>query len=148
MVKPEQKITQNKSVKEIFDWSKKKILIAEDVEANYKLLYSFLERTNAKIAWAKDGSQVIKMVDQDPNYDLILMDINMPIMTGHQALEKLKEKGVDIPVIAQTAYETDDQRHEISDLGYSDYILKPITLEALLQKIWTFDNRIFRSKFQ
>ncbi|PLX12609.1 MAG: hypothetical protein C0597_13000 [Marinilabiliales bacterium] len=138
VVKPEQKMVQNKLIKEDIDWSKKKILIAEDVEANYKLLYSFLERTKAKISWAKDGYQVIQMVDQDPNYDLILMDINMPIMTGHEALEKLKEKGVDIPVVAQTAYATDDQRYEIRDLGYSDYILKPITFQALLQKISKF----------
>lgn len=120
------------------DWSSKNILIAEDVEANYKLLHSFLERSNAKIFWAQDGHQVLKMIDQDPEFDLILMDINMPIMNGHEALKNIREQGYKTPVVAQTAYATDEQRHEIEDLGYDDYILKPITLQSLYQKISRF----------
>jgi len=88
--------------------------------------------------WTKDGKETVETIDKNPNFDLILMDINMPIMTGHEALKELQKKGVKIPVIAQTAYATDDQKHEILNLGYNDYILKPITFQSLLQKISKF----------
>ena len=122
------------------NWKNKKILIAEDVEANYKLLHSYLTKTNATIKWAKDGKEALEIIDQEPDFDLILMDINMPIMTGHEALKELLNKGYKIPVVAQTAYATDEQRDEILSLGYSDYILKPITFPLLLQKISRFLN--------
>ena len=140
LIRPEKKIKPKVTFKDNVDWSSKKILIAEDVEANYKLLYTFLEKTKVNIFWAKDGKEVLRMVEKEPDYDLILMDINMPIMTGHDALEKLKESGCEIPVVAQTAYASDDQRYEMQDLGYSDYILKPITFQVLLQKISKFLN--------
>ncbi len=138
LIKAEKNNKPNVAFDDNVDWSSKKILIAEDVEANYKLLRTFLERTKANIFWAKDGKEVLKMVKEEPNYDLILMDINMPIMTGHEAVEKLKASGCKVPVIAQTAYASDDQRFEMQEIGYSDYILKPITFQALLQKISKF----------
>lgn len=131
------KLTQSKPIENI-NWSAKKILIAEDIETNFKLLFSFLSKTQVKIFWAKDGKEAISMVDKNPDYDLILMDINMPIMNGHEALKYLNDKGYKIPVIAQTAYATDEHSNEILDLGYQDYILKPITLERLLHKLSKF----------
>ena len=138
VVKPNKKLFEKPKIVENVDWSNKKILIAEDVETNYKLLFSFLSKTKVKIYWAKDGREAIDMVEKNPDFDLILMDINMPIMTGHEALKHLIKKGYNMPVIAQTAYATEDQRYEIIDLGYSDYILKPITFQSLLQKLSKF----------
>jgi PAS domain S-box-containing protein len=132
-IKPRQPL-----VVENIDWSTKKILIAEDVETNYQLLFTFLSKTKAEISWAKDGKEVINMVNENPQYDLILMDINMPIMNGHEALKYLIDNGYKIPVIVQTAYAAEDQRNEILDLGYQDYILKPITFQSLLQKLSKF----------
>jgi CheY-like chemotaxis protein len=138
VVKPDKKLPLKPKIVENIDWSNKKILIAEDVDTNYKLLFTFLSKTKAKIYWAKDGKEVVDMVEKDPDFDLILMDINMPIMNGHEALKHLIDNGFKMPVIAQTAYATDDQRYEIIDLGYSDYILKPITFQSLLQKLSRF----------
>ncbi len=135
VVKPDIKLRKEPMIVENIDWSNKKILIAEDVETNYKLLFTLLSKTKAKIYWAKDGKEVIDMVAKDSDFDIILMDINMPIMNGHEALKHLIKDGIKIPVIAQTAYATDDQEYEIIDLGYSDYILKPITFQSLLQKL-------------
>lgn len=122
------------------NWENKTIVIAEDVEANYKLLYSYLANTKAKVKWAKNGKEVIELVKEKPEVDLILMDINMPVMNGHEALKELIKKGFTIPVVAQTAYATEDQQDEILNLGYSDYILKPITVHLLMQKISRFLN--------
>ncbi len=138
VVKSDKKLPVKPKIAENIDWSNKKILIAEDVETNYKLLFSFLSKTKVKIYWAKDGKETVDMVERDPDFDLILMDINMPIMTGHEALKHLINKGYNIPVIVQTAYATEEQRYEIIDLGYSDYILKPITFQNLLQKLSKF----------
>lgn len=133
-----QKLKKQVNISNNIDWSSKKILIAEDVETNYKLLFTFLSKTNVKIFWAQNGKEVVDMVEESPDYDLILMDINMPIMNGHEALKILIEKNYKIPVIAQTAYATDEQRNEILELGYNDYILKPITFQSLLQKLLKF----------
>ncbi|MCK5168349.1 MAG: cache domain-containing protein [Bacteroidales bacterium] len=138
VVKPDKKILIKPKIVENIDWSNKKVLIAEDVETNYKLLFSFLSKTKVKIYWAKDGKEAVDLVEKNPDFDLILMDINMPIMTGHEALKHLINKGYNMPVIAQTAYATEEQRYDILDLGYSDYILKPITFQSLLQKLSKF----------
>ena len=138
VVKSDKKLPVKPKIVENIDWSNKKILIAEDVETNYKLLFTFLSKTKVKIYWAKDGKETVDMVEKDPDFDLILMDINMPIMTGHEALKHLINKGYNMPVIAQTAYATEEQRYEIIDLGYSDCILKPITFQSLLQKLSKF----------
>ena len=66
------------------------------------------------------------------------MDINMPKMNGNEALVYLKNKGVKIPIVAQTAYATDDKIEEIVALGYDDYILKPIELDYLLKILSKF----------
>jgi len=138
VVKPDKKLFEKPKIVENIDWSNKKVLIAEDVETNYKLLFTFLAKTKVKIFWAKDGKEAVDMIERDSDFDLILMDINMPIMTGHEALKLLINKGYNIPVIAQTAYATEEQRYEIIDLGYSDCILKPITFQSLLQKLSRF----------
>ena len=128
---------KTKNVKNI-DWSNKKILIAEDVETNFKLLFTFLSKTKVNIRWAKDGTEALDILDKEPNFDLILMDINMPIMNGHEALKHIINQGFKMPVIAQTAYATDEQKYEILNLGYSDYILKPITFQKLINILSKF----------
>ncbi len=122
------------------NWKGKKILIAEDVQTNYQFLYSVLKKTKANISWAKNGEEVIQMVEKDPNYNLILMDIQMPKMNGHNAFKQLKSLGINIPVIAQTAYAMDSDIKEIKTLGYHDYLIKPIEINTLFDKLKKFLN--------
>ncbi|MEE4197761.1 MAG: cache domain-containing protein [Bacteroidales bacterium] len=119
------------------NWSDKKIIIAEDVHTNYQFLYSVLNKTRADIFWAKDGEELIAMVEKNKNYDLILMDIQMPKMNGHNAFKHLRKKGINIPVIAQTAYAMEGDIQEIKNMGYNDYIIKPIEISSLYEKIAT-----------
>ncbi|HSH51132.1 MAG TPA: cache domain-containing protein [Bacteroidales bacterium] len=111
----------NMLIQNKINWSDKKILIAEDVETNYQFLNTLLKKTKAAIYWAKNGKDVVKMVKKDKNYDLILMDIQMPKMNGHNAFKHLRNNGINIPVIAQTAYAMDSDINEIKNLGYNDY---------------------------
>lgn len=124
--------------KERFSWKTKTILVAEDDSTNFELLKTFLEKTKAKIIWVKNGEDVLIEVNKNNNIDIILMDINMPIMNGNESIKQLKSKGIRIPVIAQTAYATQDKYEEIMHYGYNDYILKPIDQKLLLNKLSKF----------
>ena len=62
----------------------------------------------------------------------------MPKMNGNEALVYLKNKGIKTPIVAQTAYATDDKVHEIVEIGYDDYILKPIEFNYLLKTLSKF----------
>jgi len=117
------------------NWRDKKILIAEDVETNYQFLHTLLKKTSATVSWAKNGEEVVQMIKKNKNYDLILMDIQMPKMNGHKAFKQLRNLGINIPVIAQTAYAMDSDINEIKNLGYNDYIIKPIEINKLFEKI-------------
>ena len=134
--------TEKKPVNDIdknnINWQNKKILIAEDEPTNFELLSTYLSKTKAEIHWAQDGKEVIEKVKHSSDFDVILMDINMPKMNGNEALIYLKNNGVKIPIIAQTAYATDDKINEIANIGYDDYILKPIYLDSLLKILSKF----------
>ncbi len=117
------------------NWKGKQILIAEDVEPNYQLLKSFLRKTHATLHWAKDGREAVEMCQQI-DVDIIIMDIQMPVMNGIDAMQAIKAKQPDIPVIAQTAYALADDRPKILDYGFDEYISKPIKI-SLLMKMMT-----------
>ena len=131
--KPIQNVDRNR-----INWGNKKILIAEDEPTNFELLNTLLSKTNAEIHWAHDGQEVIEKAKNSSDFDIILMDINMPKMNGNEALIYLKNKGVKIPIVAQTAYATDDKIHEIVKIGYDDYILKPIEFDYLIKILSKF----------
>lgn len=120
------------------NWRGKKILIAEDAPTNFKFLEAILEKTNIHITWAKNGKEVLDCIGNNPDFDLILMDIQMPVLNGHQAVKQLKQNGNKIPIIAQTAYAMESDKQEIIEIGYDDFVIKPIEINLLLNKISKF----------
>lgn len=136
----EKETKQEKSKKDSYNWKSKNILIAEDDSTNFKLLESFLERTNANIHWVKNGQQVLDEIANNPNYDIILMDINMPKLNGNDALISLRKKGINIPVIAQTAYAMEAEKMSIIEKGYNDYVSKPINFGLLFDILSKYLN--------
>lgn len=119
------------------DWRGRVILIAEDEVYNYKLIEKTLRKTGAKVLWAENGKEVVKICeDLNNRIDLILMDIKMPVMNGFEASEKIKEIRSDIPIIVQTAYASlfqDDYPLGKFD-GYLTKPMRPNTLLALISK--------------
>ena len=109
------------------------ILIAEDIEGNYRLLQNFLnKRYTLEHAW--DGEEAVEMYSRlQP--DLILMDISMPKLNGYQATEKIRKLDANVPIIAVTAYAYATDRKRILSSGFSDYVVKPISREALIETI-------------
>jgi PAS domain S-box-containing protein len=112
----------------------KLILVAEDDELNYEYIKVIMEPTGAKLIRAKDGSQVIKICT-NLHFDLILMDIRLPVMNGIQASRQLRDMGIKTPIIAQTAFAMDEDEKMCIDAGCNAYIAKPLNSSKLFKLI-------------
>jgi len=122
------------------DWSNKKILVAEDEDMNYMLLFEALKRTKVNMLRAYTGQEVIEIFKKTPNIDLILMDIKMPITNGYEATKVIK-KIRNVPVIAQTAYAMVGEKKESELAGCDAYITKPIKISELFELLEGFLNK-------
>ena len=112
---------------------KKRILVAEDIESNFKLIGYFLHGSNVEVIRAHNGKEAVNICLSDHKIDLILMDIKMPVMDGYTAVKLIREFRPDIPIIAQTAY-ADDKIHSI-ECGCSGFITKPFDKTGLIKTI-------------
>lgn len=117
------------------DWTGKKILIVEDVETNMLFFKAALSRTGATLLWAMDGYESIAMCQEDPEINLILMDLRMPNLDGFQATEAIKSFRPELPIIAQTTYTEDVDTDRLYEAGCDDYLPKPIRFDDLLNSI-------------
>lgn len=113
----------------------KTILIAEDIEASYQLIKAMLIKLDLNIIWAKDGEEAIKLCKENPQLDLVLMDINMPVMNGYDATKIIKKARPELPIIAQTAYAIIGDREKSIEAGCDDYISKPISKMKLIELV-------------
>ncbi len=120
------------------DLSGKNILVVEDVDTNYFYISSLLLKLNGKIQRAEDGVIAIEMVKNDPSINLVLMDIELPVMDGYTATREIKKIRPDLPVIAQTAFAMMGEREKSLEAGCDDYIAKPIRKETLIEIISKF----------
>lgn len=114
----------------------KRIFIAEDDVPSFIYLKEILHDSGALIEHFENGERLLQRLN-DLLPDLILLDINMPIMNGYQVLDELKKKGIRTPVIAQTAFAMPDERLACFAKGCREYISKPIHKERLFQLIST-----------
>ncbi|MCX6154843.1 MAG: PAS domain S-box protein [Candidatus Kapabacteria bacterium] len=127
--------TINKTItREYFDLYGLKVLIVDDEETNYLYLKSLLKRINSHIHWARNGQEAIDMCQLN-SYDLILMDLKMPVMNGFDATRKIREFDKNIFIIAQTAYTQGEEKEHAIDAGCDEFICKPIERENLFYLI-------------
>lgn len=113
----------------------RKILIVEDDFSSRLYLNKILEKTGAILLNAGDGGEAVRMVISDPEIEVILMDIQLPVMDGYMAAEKIREIRNDMIIIAQTAYGLLGDRQRIAQAGFNDFLLKPILSNKLLEKL-------------
>lgn len=109
----------------------KNILIAEDDVINYKLLESFLKKTNATLYWAKNGIEAVD-ISIKHDLDLVLMDIRMPEMDGISATKLIRKYYPELPIIAQTAFTSKEDIEKIMQSTINEYMAKPIDSEMLM----------------
>ena len=119
-------------------WNNKTILIVEDSQISYELLTKFLKDTKVNILHAPDGEKAVEICKKDENIDLILMDIQLPVLDGLEATSQIKEFRPNLPIIAQTANAMEEDKPNILAAGCDDYIAKPIDRTDLLEKIDLF----------
>lgn len=113
----------------------RKILIVEDDFSSRLYLNKILEKTGAILLNAGDGGEAVRMVISNPEIEVILMDIQLPVMDGYMAAEKIREIRNDMIIIAQTAYGLLGDRQRIAQAGFNDFLLKPILSNKLLEKL-------------
>lgn len=140
----EQKLSSSGIKDEKVDFSGKRILIVDDLEINNEIILNMLEDSNATLETALNGRQALEMISNFPegHYDLILMDVLMPIMDGHLAtaeIRKLDRHDVkDLPIIAMTANAFKEDIMKCLEAGMDAHIAKPVDYKILLSKIKMF----------
>ena len=132
--KPELTIIEKKySMDEL---SKLNILLVEDNQLNVKLILSLFSEYNLKLQVAENGSIAVEKIKEN-YFDIVLMDMEMPIMNGYEAATYIrKEMKNTIPIIAMTAHAMSGERERCLSLGMNDYISKPINANLLFEKMY------------
>jgi PAS domain S-box-containing protein len=117
------------------------VLVAEDEEYNFLVIEELLIEMDLKLIHAKDGKETVDFCKTNPNINLILMDIKMPIMDGHTAARLIREFKPDVTIIAQSAYSLEQYREKYTQAIFNDYISKPIKQDELIQKLNKYINK-------
>jgi len=115
--------------------NKLKILIVEDDEISHILLTKRLDKISTEILHAYTGVEAIEVCKKNMEIDIILMDIRMPVMNGHEATRIIREFNKEVIIIAQTAFALSGDREKAIESGCNDYITKPINKAELLALI-------------
>jgi CheY-like chemotaxis protein len=120
------------------DFSAYTVLIAEDDAMSYKFLEVVLSKqTKINIIWAIDGQQAVEYCQLYKNIDLILMDLQLPVMDGFEAIKQIKKFRPDIPVIIQSANSMNDEWELSMTAGCDAFLTKPLNREILINHIET-----------
>jgi len=110
----------------------KTVLVAEDEEYNFLLIEEFLSKMNLKLIHVKNGKEAVDVCKANPNIDLILMDIKMPIMTGDAAAKLIKKIRPDLTIIGQSGYTLQNEIKKYTGI-FDDYLIKPINEDMLIE---------------
>ena len=114
----------------------RRVLIAEDNDSNF-ILMTYILKKNYEYERATNGQEAVDMVEKG-NYDIVLMDIKMPVMDGMEAARLIKQKYPDLPIIALTANAFDSDRQMAFEAGCDEFLPKPISSEVCLKTIAKF----------
>jgi CheY-like chemotaxis protein/HPt (histidine-containing phosphotransfer) domain-containing protein len=117
-----------------------RILVVEDGDTNRKLIRIMLERQGLEIAEATNGLEGVRMALAD-DFDVILMDMQMPLLDGYSAASRIRDAGSRVPIIALTAHAMSGDEEKCLAAGCSGYLTKPIDETRLLRKLEEFLQR-------
>ena len=123
------------------------ILVVEDNQTNQKVIQALLKKLGINSRIASDGVLAIQTLRQDSDFDLILMDIHMPVMDGYEATRQIRAWETDVqlarrPIIALTADAFEEDRRRCLDAGMDDFLAKPVSLDKLILVLqrWLIDR--------
>ena len=118
-----------------------KTLIVEDDEISYSLLSRMLQKISKEVLHVITGVQAVEACQKNPDLDLVLMDIRMPVMNGLEATQQIRQFNKDVIIIAQTAYAFAGDSEKAIEAGCDDYISKPINKNLLIGLILKHFNK-------
>ena len=118
-----------------------RILLAEDEQQLARVVMTALAHEGYQVDWAKDGQQAVQLAQQTV-YDLMILDIMMPVMNGIEALKEIRASGHTNHVIMLTAMAEVDDRVTGLDAGADDYLPKPFSLKELLARLRSMSRRV------
>ena len=119
-----------------------KVLLAEDGPDNQRLIAYLLTRAGAQVAVRENGQDVlVALTSGEPLPDLVLMDMHMPVMDGYEATRRLRDAGIELPVLALTAQAMVSDRQRCLDVGCNAYMTKPIDATTLVNAVETWSGR-------
>lgn len=124
------------------------ILLVEDNEINQEVALAMLKQTGANVAIANNGQEAIEIVEANPErFALILMDLQMPVMSGYDAARIINKYYPDIPIIALTATVMAEDKEKILTSGMCDHIAKPIEINKMYAKIakWVTGEQVYET---
>jgi PAS domain S-box-containing protein len=111
-----------------------RVLVVDDGAENRELVRLVLESAGLTVLEAHDGAMALEVVEREQP-DLVLMDVNMPVMDGYTATRTLRERGCTLPVLALTANAMKGFEREIESAGFTGYLTKPVDIDALLSAL-------------
>ncbi|RLD55174.1 MAG: hypothetical protein DRJ05_13385 [Bacteroidetes bacterium] len=115
-----------------YNWADKQLLIVEDNNSSFLLLKSYLSPTKIKVLHTVNGNEAVSICKSSPDINLVLMDIQLPGISGYEATKQIKSFNKEMTIIAQTAYAMASDEKKAHDAGCDEYIAKPIEKENLL----------------
>jgi two-component system, sensor histidine kinase and response regulator len=119
-----------------------RVLLVEDQSLNQQVAWELLTTAGVTVEIADNGEEALRMMsEQGKQYNLVLMDLQMPIMDGYTATRQIRQQwpGADLPIIAMTAHAMENERRKCLDAGMNDYLTKPIDVRNLYRTLhdWT-----------
>ncbi|HBN08440.1 MAG TPA: hypothetical protein DD435_07265 [Cyanobacteria bacterium UBA8530] len=111
-----------------------RVLLAEDNRLNQKIATRMLEKQGHSVVLANNGQEALEALEMGP-FDLVLMDVQMPVMDGLEATKLVREKGLRIPIVAMTAHAMTGDKEDCLAAGMNGYLAKPIQIETLRDEL-------------
>jgi CheY-like chemotaxis protein len=125
------------------------VLLVEDSAENQMLISRFIRLAGAVVVTASNGAEAVDAVHlrlaQNQNFDLVLMDIQMPVMDGYEATRTLRHEGFKAPIIALTAHAFEEERHRCIQAGCNEHLTKPVNRDLLVSTIFNYAT-VMKSK--
>lgn len=119
-------------------------LLVEDNPINAEVLGAQLDSIGVCSVWAMDGFEAVRLANEE-RFDLVLMDLHMPGMDGPETAKQIRQSLPDIPIVALTASDTDEDRAASQDAGMDGYLVKPLSVDALAKSLRPMQRRTLAS---
>jgi signal transduction histidine kinase/CheY-like chemotaxis protein len=124
------------------DWTGKRLLLVEDIEINREIMMGILEETGIEIVCSENGLEAVRRFEAGESYDLVLMDVQMPVLDGIGATKRIRTMGCSsagkVPIVAMTANAFKEDIQQCLDAGMNGHIAKPIEIDSLMAALESY----------